>query len=959
MSAVDPAAAVTGSSRKGFWSSNSTANTAPVPAVVATDVNGGRLQATKASLKKLNFFRRSKGGRQLTGEQGSGSSLVQENRHISISHPMPVYSNILGNFQHNDATDELQGEFAATRLNDEALPPPELLQSKTMPLIWEPLPLFKVYSRSIKYTTLPAPCLSAETILRHNTQRSQAESTGDSAYTTRESHDEEPTTSKKGKRKSLRSIDMLNKAGWTRKIYLLDTEGHMLQYGIEGPFDRLPEKILKLGPNTAAFASDAIPGKHWVIQISNSMDDKVGTSDPKKHFFTLLGHDHKREEQKSILMVLNSPEEMESWLASVRKEIEKYGGKEYISEDLFHQKRTSTVPSREGVEGLLGRRTTSINDDNLLPPSRHPSLKRDTKNLAGPHGYYRRSLPPGESIDSPSLATCETDGDRLHETYRLSYASAATHSASSPSTSPCPSSGVISDDQDRNGCQLSEFQIAYNRLSNYTLSEEDPMQEQVRKESHNPPPPVKSVVPRVPAPNFSVPVYSKRYSAQTPRNSTMLRSVSNESHALGRAVVPHQGQGQQKLAHLNELPSRPMRQRAASTSATESRAQGNPSLHSDGLKDQTMLKRYSSGLDNGFGFTNTNSGRKYLESREQKVFAPELNSSQGYKLYNKPHPHIPETLDEDPSAYPGAPDQERWPIASNDYLEIPSATRSNRSSWGSNASGHRRVDAMIHSGADPNDKLVSESISSDMFKRASWGAPESPRIDAFEYNPRSPSPHTMRRKRSSWGHASGHASTNDSSPASPISRRSSSRFSNRFSPSNMSTPASNTYSINSSQGYRMNDEFSSVGLATSSIVRSKSTPLIDLGPPPAPPPDCPLPKVPVAKAAQHISTLPPAPPPSCPLPEAPPTAPYGVEPNRPRLRGSSSRSTLNHDSRRRSGRSTHSQSGRSFAELARERRITALQEEHTFPLVVPPGRDDETSQSDDVKAKKASMVNAF
>ncbi|KAI5306055.1 Translocation protein S62 [Ascosphaera pollenicola] len=670
MSAVDPAAATTSSSRKGFWSSNNNPSVNPAGAVVATDPNGGRLQATKASLKKLNFFRRNKAGRQPIGDYNQGSSLV-ENRHITISHPIPAFENSPGNLQHGDALEELHEDLTTTPQTFDAPPPLGAIPTKTIPLTWEPLPLFKVYSRSIKYSTLPAPCLSAETILRNNAQRPRAGSLGETTCANTESHDEESTKNKKGKRKSLRSMDSLNKAGWTRKIYILETKGHMLQYGIEGPFDRLPEKVLKLGPNTAAFASDAIPGKHWVIQISNRVDDDVSksTTDPKKHFFTRLGHDYRREEQKSILMVLNGPEEMESWLTSVRKEIQKHGGKEYISEDTTRQKHTSAVPSREGVEGPLSRRTTAMVDENSLSRSRNPSSKRNSGNMAETLVQNRRSLPPRESVDAPSLATNGTDGDRLHDKSRFSYASMGARSASSASTSPCPSPGIAGDDQERTECPLSEFQIAYNRLSNYTSSETDPLQELSRRQTVSPPP-AAPVPSRKPTPNFSMPIFSKRYSSQTSRTSMMPRSTSSSSQLSNGGAVAHQNQERRRGMPLKEPTARPMRQRAVSTSVTESRSDAPQLLYPPGFKEHPTPKRYSSGLNDGRNNIKSN-GRYSLDCREQKASAPELNSFQGYKLYNKPHPHIPETLDEDPMNRPKTTNQESWPIPNNDFLGIP------------------------------------------------------------------------------------------------------------------------------------------------------------------------------------------------------------------------------------------------------------------------------------------------
>lgn len=55
------------------------------------------------------------------------------------------------------------------------------------------------------------------------------------------------------------------KVEWTRKIFILVTSGYLLQYASAGSFDRVPEKMMKLGKDSVAFASDAIPGKHVCI----------------------------------------------------------------------------------------------------------------------------------------------------------------------------------------------------------------------------------------------------------------------------------------------------------------------------------------------------------------------------------------------------------------------------------------------------------------------------------------------------------------------------------------------------------------------------------------------------------------------------------------------------------------------------------------------------------------------
>src|SRR5690606_25901613 len=83
-------------------------------------------------------------------------------------------------------------------------------------------------------------------------------------------------------RKDSRRLSVsINKSEWSQKIFVLVTSGYLLQYKGEGHFDRLPEKMMQLNKDSVAFASDAIPGKHWVVQVSQALDDE-GTVAPEK-----------------------------------------------------------------------------------------------------------------------------------------------------------------------------------------------------------------------------------------------------------------------------------------------------------------------------------------------------------------------------------------------------------------------------------------------------------------------------------------------------------------------------------------------------------------------------------------------------------------------------------------------------------------------------------------------------
>jgi hypothetical protein len=214
--------------------------------------------------------------------------------------------------------------------------------SKTSPkrpsAAWDPPPLFQAYPQSIKHAQLSASTLSADSILRiSNHQRNNSLRDEIAQVRPADGQDQSAAAKKseKARAKHRRQISgSISKAEWTQKIFVLVTSGYLLQYTGEGSFDRLPEKMMQLGKDSVAFASDVIPGKHWVLQISQAMDaDGTPASDARSLLSRLAfrGADYRRT-ATSLLLVLNSAEEMDSWLAVVRREIEALGGKKHVSE---------------------------------------------------------------------------------------------------------------------------------------------------------------------------------------------------------------------------------------------------------------------------------------------------------------------------------------------------------------------------------------------------------------------------------------------------------------------------------------------------------------------------------------------------------------------------------------------------------------------------------------------------
>ena len=202
-------------------------------------------------------------------------------------------------------------------------------------MAWDPPPLFQAYPQAVKHSTLPAPTLDADTILKIDNNLRAGEkrpgvhspgARGDKGQT-RDRADRDGK--KKHKHHQLGSLNL----EWTTKTHVLTTTGALLQYSSSGHPDRLPERILQLGKDSAAFASDVLPGKHWVLQVCQTTEDNCASANTPRSVLSRLGlrTSYKRA-VANFLMVMENAEEMDSWLVAVRKEIQGLGGKSYQPE---------------------------------------------------------------------------------------------------------------------------------------------------------------------------------------------------------------------------------------------------------------------------------------------------------------------------------------------------------------------------------------------------------------------------------------------------------------------------------------------------------------------------------------------------------------------------------------------------------------------------------------------------
>ncbi|KAL8950176.1 MAG: hypothetical protein Q9222_003769, partial [Ikaeria aurantiellina] len=412
--------------------------------------------------------------------------------------------------------------------------------SKSIP--WDPPPLFQAYPQAVKHAALSAPSTPADTVLRFQSHKRRKDRKRDAA--TDPSQDKTAEDEKKGD-----TGGPLHHADWSQKIFVLVTSGYFLQYAGEGSFDRLPERIMPLGIDSAAFASDAIPGKHWVLQVSHALDEN---GEPK--IFTSwsilkrlgLRSDMKRASASNFLLVLNSPEDLDDWLSVVRREIEAWGGKRY--QDVATARPTNDDDINRVRQQTIKRRYTVKKDPQQF--SSGPSGGERSTDV--PSNVLRKaSVATQGSVHSPSTSneTTSTDQhilDRLRNSPRTSYVStgAKIYSTSrEPSPAPSPRQpsfhlDVLEPVNDSfgtaGGLNTSESRQHLGQVSPQKPLDLSRPQSAARSSARS----SARQTPTNGAPNFSVPSFSKRYSSahSTPPLSTA--SSSSASNLPRKSMSP-------------------------------------------------------------------------------------------------------------------------------------------------------------------------------------------------------------------------------------------------------------------------------------------------------------------------------------------------------------------------------------------------------------------------------------
>lgn len=286
---------------------------------------------------------------------------------------------------------------------------------------WDPVPLFQAWPQAVRTATLPA-CLQADSLLRMHNKKEMLPTVNHPDLV--DDKDMFVAMAKKRHRRSSSSF----KLDWTTKIYMLVTSGYLLQFCGDGPHDCLPEKVVQLTKYSAAFASDVIPGRHWVLQVSSVFEDGALTSQDTRSLLGKFGLREKERRQASdILMIFENAADMDSWMNLLRREIEVLGGKAPLTETGTPRLSDEHTPSPISPAG----RTIVLKDPNFGRTGSLPGMQWDAAVTDDPELHPLPEYPPDHSFDDNSTTNSfvSHDGRQLDglrdSANRFSFMSAA------------------------------------------------------------------------------------------------------------------------------------------------------------------------------------------------------------------------------------------------------------------------------------------------------------------------------------------------------------------------------------------------------------------------------------------------------------------------------------------------------------------------------------------------------
>lgn len=335
---------------------------------------------------------------------------------------------------------------------------------------YDPPPLFQAFARSTKNGLVEISTASPETVMA----KSRAKRIGALHMPTEGTPRGSTDTSRSGE--ALRLGRFASKTSGSinathvdveRKILVLVSTGHLLQYSEYGPSGRLPEKVLVLGENSAAYASDLINGRPFVAQISQEVDEDGIPVPPAGSLFSKVGIKSSAAKKmiSNVLLVLPDGDELNAWLGATRQQIEELGGPKNNQVDATelrsrdgHDKHDSNEPQHDSnpmqryhikrASSTEGAPSALANETSVSPIKPSPTAEPTTHSRVKSRGSIEEAeafadiLAAGASYTKPKdiQGEAEAFGDMLAA--GASYTKPSSMRGRSPSDAPSATSSV-------------------------------------------------------------------------------------------------------------------------------------------------------------------------------------------------------------------------------------------------------------------------------------------------------------------------------------------------------------------------------------------------------------------------------------------------------------------------------------------------------------------------------------
>lgn len=290
---------------------------------------------------------------------------------------------------------------------------------------WEPPPLFQAYPQSTKHGALEASTMTAEAVLQKSRSRKNGglHSPNTEAFPRESAEGNGSADTRRNARSTMwhASNGSAAHVELPKKIFILITSGYLLQYADSGPSNRLPERVLELGKDSAAYVCDLVPGKHYVLQVSQAVDQQGVTIANPASIFSRLGFGARSAAAKrmtdNFLLVMPNAAEMNSWMVAIREEIQTLGGKQARPDTANRPKTRSPMDSFGELKKVPSR---SHRYQAKRDPSKVSLISKPSAEVLNNISQQSRTKDDDESSETGTIEGIEQEAEQLAEEARLS-----------------------------------------------------------------------------------------------------------------------------------------------------------------------------------------------------------------------------------------------------------------------------------------------------------------------------------------------------------------------------------------------------------------------------------------------------------------------------------------------------------------------------------------------------------